>query len=139
MQIKDQGALTFPGKLKGDPNKRFRDKYCRFQHDHGHDIADCYDLKQQIEAFIRQGKLQKFVSRERADPPQEQPLRRDNKRPRLPLGDIRMIIGGTTAAGLSKKARKTYLRMVHNVQLAGSVLKMPRIDNPVIKFLEEDA
>ena len=139
MQIKDQGALTFPGKLKGDPNKRFRDKYCHFQHDHGHDIADCYDLKQQIEALIRQGKLQKFVSRERADPPQEQPLRRDNKRPRLPLGDIRMIIGGTTAAGLSKKARKTYLRMVHNVQLIGSVLKMPQIDNPVIKFLEEDA
>ena len=139
MQIKDQGALTFPGKLKGDPNKRFRDKYCRFQHDHGHDIADCYDLKQQIEALIRQGKLQKFVSRERADPPQEQPFRRDNKRPRLPLGDIRMIIGGTTAAGLSKKARKTYLRMVHNIQLIGSVLKMPRIDNPVIKFLEEDA
>ena len=30
MQIKDEGALTFPGKLKGDPNKRPRDKYCRF-------------------------------------------------------------------------------------------------------------
>ena len=26
MQIKDKGALTFPGKLKGDPNKRSRDK-----------------------------------------------------------------------------------------------------------------
>ena len=26
MQIKDEGALTFPGKLKGDPNKRSRDK-----------------------------------------------------------------------------------------------------------------
>ncbi|XP_075649959.1 uncharacterized protein LOC142620480 [Castanea sativa] len=30
MQIKDEGSLTFPGKLKGDPNKRFRDKYYRF-------------------------------------------------------------------------------------------------------------
>ena len=27
MQIKDEGALTFPGKLKGDPSKRSRDKY----------------------------------------------------------------------------------------------------------------
>ena len=27
MQIKDEEALTFPGKLKGDPNKRSRDKY----------------------------------------------------------------------------------------------------------------
>ncbi|XP_030964831.1 uncharacterized protein LOC115986113 [Quercus lobata] len=58
MQIKDEGTLTFPGKLKGDPSKRSRDKYCRFHRDHGHDTVDCYDLKQQIEALIRQGKLQ---------------------------------------------------------------------------------
>ena len=30
MQIKDQKALTFPGKLKGDPSKRSRDKYYHF-------------------------------------------------------------------------------------------------------------
>ena len=46
MKIKDEGALTFLGKLKGDPNKKSRDKYYRFHHDHGYDIADCYDLKQ---------------------------------------------------------------------------------------------
>ncbi|XP_030925105.1 uncharacterized protein LOC115952173 [Quercus lobata] len=46
MQIKDEEALTFPGKLKSDPNKRSRDKYCRFHRDYGHDTADCYDLKQ---------------------------------------------------------------------------------------------
>ena len=69
MQIKDEGMLTFSGKLKGVPNKRSRDKYCRFHRDHGHDIADNYDLKQQIETFIRQGKLQRFVSKERVDPP----------------------------------------------------------------------
>ena len=46
MQIKDKEALIFPGKLKGDPNKRSRDKYYRFHGDHGHDTTDCYDLKQ---------------------------------------------------------------------------------------------
>ena len=71
MQIKDEEALTFLGKLKGDPSKRSRDKYCRFHRDHRHDTADCYDLKQQIEAFIRQGKLHRFVSKGRTDPPQE--------------------------------------------------------------------
>ena len=45
MQIKDEGALTFLGKLKGDPSKRPRDKYCRFHRDHGHDTGNCYDLK----------------------------------------------------------------------------------------------
>ena len=46
MQIKDEGALTFPGKLKGDPNKRSREKHFYFHYDHGHDTVDCYDLKQ---------------------------------------------------------------------------------------------
>ena len=69
MQIKDEGMLTFLGKLKGVPNKRYRDKYCRFHCDHGHDIADNYDLKQQIETLIRQGKLQRFVNKEKVDPP----------------------------------------------------------------------
>ena len=45
MQIKDKGTLTFPGKLKSDPTKRSRNKYCRFHRDHGHDTTDCYDLK----------------------------------------------------------------------------------------------
>ena len=50
-----------------------------------------------------------------------------------------MIVGGTATSRLSKKARKTYLRMVQNVQLTGTIPKMARIDNPVIGFLEEDA
>ena len=50
-----------------------------------------------------------------------------------------MIVGGTTASGSSKKARKAYLRMVQNVQLIGFIPKMARVDNPIIGFLEEDA
>ena len=64
MQIKDEEALTFLGKLKGDPSKRSKDKYCRFHRDHDHNTSECYDLKQQIKALIRQGKLQKFVGKE---------------------------------------------------------------------------
>ena len=67
MQIKDEETLTYLGKLKGDPNKRFRDKYCCFHRDYGHDTANCYDLKKKIETFIKQGKLQKFVRKKRAD------------------------------------------------------------------------
>ena len=69
MQIKDEGTLIFPGKLKGDPNKRSKDKYYCFHRNHEHDTANYYDLKQQIETFIKQGKLQKFVSKERTDLP----------------------------------------------------------------------
>ncbi|XP_075674741.1 uncharacterized protein LOC142643912 [Castanea sativa] len=70
--IKDKGSLTFLGKLKGDPNKRSRDNYCLFHRDYGHNASDCYDMKQQIEALIRQGKLQRFVSKERTGQPHGQ-------------------------------------------------------------------
>ena len=99
MQIKDEEPLTFHGRLKGDPNKRLRDKYYWFHHDHGQDIVNYYDLKQQIEALIRQGKLQRFVRKQRTDPPQKQAPRWENERPRPPIGDIRMIVGGTAEAG----------------------------------------
>ena len=49
-----------------------------------------------------------------------------------------MIIEGTTTTGSSKKAQKTYLRMVQNVQLTGSVPKIARRESPVIGFSEED-
>ena len=139
MQIKDERALTFPSKLKGDPSKRPRDKYCCFHHDHGRNTANCYDLKRHIEALIRERKLQRFVNKEKVDSPQEQASRWENERPRPPIGDIRMIVGGTTAAGSSKKAHKTYLKMVHTVQLTGSVPTMPRINNPTTEFSEDDA
>jgi len=73
------------------------------------------------------------------DPPQEQVPRWENEHPRLPIRDIRMIVGGITTSGSSKKARKTYLEMVQNVQLTGFVPKMAWIDNPIIEFSEEDA
>ena len=50
-----------------------------------------------------------------------------------------MIMGGTTVTESSKKARKTYLRMVQNVQLMGSMLKITRRESPIIGFSEEDA
>ena len=45
MQIKDNTTLTWPSKLKGDPNRRSKDKYYCFHRDHGHNISECYDLK----------------------------------------------------------------------------------------------
>ena len=50
-----------------------------------------------------------------------------------------MIIGGTATTGSSKIARKTYLRIVQNVQLTGFVPKIARGEGPIIGFSEEDA
>ena len=50
-----------------------------------------------------------------------------------------MIVGGTTVTGSSKKARKTYLRMVQNVQLTSTVPRIAQRESPTIGFSEEDA
>ena len=46
MQIKEDPFLKWPEKMKGDLNKRNKNKYCCFHKDHGHDTDKCSDLKQ---------------------------------------------------------------------------------------------
>ena len=50
-----------------------------------------------------------------------------------------MIVGGMAVTGLSKRARKTYLRMVQNVQLTSTVPRIAQRESPTIGFSEEDA
>ena len=115
MQIKDDPFLKWPEKMKGDPNKFIRNKYCRFHRDHGHDMDECFDLKQQIENLIKQGKLRNFLGQNHKD---EKLKAKVEESSRPLLGEIRMIIGGGSI-GQSSRSRKTYLKVVQNVQLFG--------------------
>ena len=108
MQIKDDPSLKWLEKMKGDPNKRNRNKYCRFHRDHGHDTDECFDLKQQIENLIRQGKLRGFLGRDQRDEKQKGKM---DESSRPPLGEIRVIIGGSST-GQSSKSKKAYLKVV---------------------------
>ena len=101
MQIKDDPSLKWQEKMKGDPNKRNRD--------------ECYDLKQQIENLIRQGKLRNFLGQEQKD---EKLKGKVEESSRSPLGEIRVIMEGSSV-GQSSKSRKTYLKVMQNVQLSG--------------------
>ena len=67
MQIKDDLSLKWLERMKGDPSKQNKSKYCHFHRDHGHDMDECYDLKQQAEALIKQGKLKNFLGRDHKD------------------------------------------------------------------------
>ncbi|XP_030963402.1 uncharacterized protein LOC115984522 [Quercus lobata] len=118
-----------------DPNKRNKNKYCRFHRDHGHDTDECYDLKQQIENLIRQGKLKHFVGRDRTD---EKLKGKMEESSRPPLGEIRIIVGGNPM-GQSSKSKKTYLKAVQNVQLSGRPPRTRLMDEPTISFTDEDA
>ena len=50
-----------------------------------------------------------------------------------------MIVGGSIMIGSSRKAKKTYLQMVQNVQLTGYLPKLTRMDDLMFSFTKEDA
>ena len=135
MQIKDDPSLKWPEKMKGDPNKRNQNKYCHFHRDHGHDTDECFDLKQQIENLIRQGKLRNFLGRDYKD---EKLKAKVEESSRPPLGEIRMIVGGSLT-GQSSRSKKTYLKVVQNVQLSGQSPKTRTLDEQAITFTDKDA
>ena len=142
MSIWNERALMLPDKLKGDLNKRPRNKYWCFHRNHGHDTSDCYNLKQQIEALIKQAKLQWFVEKERdrENPPKGlEPNRQTEEKPRVSLRKIHVIVEGITMAGSSKKARKTYLWMMQSMQITSHLPKLARVYGPTINFTEDDA
>ncbi|XP_059629597.1 uncharacterized protein LOC132272469 [Cornus florida] len=61
LQIQDEPYLKWPPKLKSDPMRRPRDKYCRFHKDHRHATEDYFDLKDQVENLIRMGHMRRFT------------------------------------------------------------------------------
>ena len=111
MQIKDDSSLKWSEKMKGDPNKRNRSKYCRFHRDYGHDTDECFDLKQQVENLIRQGKLKSLLGPDHKD---EKLKGKAEESSRSPLGEIRIIIGGNSTSQ-SSKSKKAYLKVVQSV------------------------
>ena len=114
--------LHWPGKLRSNPTRRFKNLYCPFHRDHGHTTEDCYILKEQIEALIRQRKLRKFVRRDNQEarletrpPRQEENKNRLKDRPQDVIGEIRTIVGGLASDGASHSSRKAYARQAHNI------------------------
>ena len=62
--------------------------------------------------------MQRFVEREQRDghPPSARPQRPlAEKRPKPPMEEIHMIIGGMAVGGTSRSLRKAYARQIHNV------------------------
>ena len=123
------------GKDEEGPNKCNKNKYCRFHRDHGYDTDECYDLKQQIENLIRQRKLRHFVGRDHKDEKLKGKMKESSQ---PPLGEIRVIIGGTSTRQ-SSKLKKTYLKVVQNVQLSGRSPRTMDTDELAISFTDEEA
>jgi hypothetical protein len=140
MQIQEDPSLRWPGKIRSDPNSRPKNLYYRFHRDHGHLTENCMALKEKVETLIRQGKLQKYVGRPpnaRPSKPQGSKERTKNPKPG-PVGEIRTIVRGPTAGGISQTCRKAYARQVHNILVIQRTPKNIRLYDQIIFFNEED-
>ncbi|GFS31891.1 hypothetical protein Acr_00g0019780 [Actinidia rufa] len=94
-KIKHEEFVKWPEKIKADPSRRNRSKYCKFHWDHGHNTEDCFQLKEQIADLIKKGFLRKYVANRQLP---ISPERRygDNS---LIAGDIHVIHGGFGSGG----------------------------------------
>ena len=45
-EIKHEEFIKCPKKIKTNPNRRNKNKYCEFHRDHGHNTEDCFQLKE---------------------------------------------------------------------------------------------
>ncbi|GFS28929.1 hypothetical protein Acr_00g0004700 [Actinidia rufa] len=61
-EIKHEEFVKWPGKIKTDPQKRNRNKYCEFHRDHGHNTEDYFQLREQIADLIKRGYLRKYIT-----------------------------------------------------------------------------
>ncbi|XP_052199534.1 uncharacterized protein LOC127806348 [Diospyros lotus] len=62
--IENEDYLKKSRPMKAPANKRSKDKYCRFHRDHGHDIEECHQLKEEIQELINRGFLRRFVAKD---------------------------------------------------------------------------
>jgi hypothetical protein len=65
MAIKGDPAFRWPPKMRSDPYKQDRNKFCEYHGDHGHSTEDCMVLYREIENFVQNGKLVRFLAQER--------------------------------------------------------------------------
>ncbi|GFZ04978.1 hypothetical protein Acr_17g0005500 [Actinidia rufa] len=105
-EIKHEEFIKWPWKIKIDPHKRNKNKYCEFHQDHERNTEDYFQLKEQIADMIKRGYLEKYVANR---PCLDSPDRRygDN---RPTAGDIQVIHDGFGSKGCSSSSQKRHVR-----------------------------
>ncbi|RRT61121.1 hypothetical protein B296_00030544 [Ensete ventricosum] len=102
LQIREKGLIKIPNPMRIRAEEWDRRCYYRFHRDYGHDIEECYNLKNQIEDLIHRGHLDRYIRK-----PHESSLYLKGPVER----QVDVIIGGPSAGGNSSSARKAYARV----------------------------
>ena len=156
MEVRRDPNFRWPAKMRTPPQKRNSQKYWEYHNEHGHLIEHCITLKREIEIFIQNRKLIKFLAGERGrdsnsrgSRPQrmephctfserelDQRRRRDelkrnwndqpNPHNQLIIREIYTISSGLTGVDESMSVRKAHARKV-NIEEVYLLERLPKI------------
>ncbi|XP_024018170.1 uncharacterized protein LOC112090631 [Morus notabilis] len=146
-EISHLQVLRRPPPLKSDPARRNQNKYCRFHGESGHTTAEFYDLRDEVERLIREGRLGEYRAKRwnnnRRNDDRQDEQRCDNQ-PK-PVGVIRTIFGGPYLGSTSRRAQKEYAREAKEkfsqriMNISGREAKAARYEDAEITFSKADA
>ena len=139
--------------MRAPIERRNMAKYCKLHKDRGHDTAECFQLRDKIEALIQEGYLQEYINRlvttgwHSANAPRVTTPANNvsTSNPNDgPLHEVCTISRGHVV-GDSAKARKNSVRMSreitlrHQINMAKYVAKLSRRENTVIFLTNDEA
>ena len=107
-EIKHTEFIKWLEKIKINPKKRNKNKYCEFHRDHGHNTEDYFQLKEPITDLIKRGYLMKYI----ANCPQHYSSDKRYGDNGPTIRDIQVIHGGFGLGGCSSSTRKRHARSV---------------------------
>ncbi|XP_058075798.1 uncharacterized protein LOC131224291 [Magnolia sinica] len=125
--------------VQANPDHRDKCKYYCFHRDHGHNTANCVDLKDEIEALIRKSHLHRYTKEERTS--QKEEREQPNKAPEDPA-EMRTIFGGSSDGGDSNRAQKAHSRKSnpeHYIHMTERPSKELQVSPCSLTFTEDDA
>ncbi|XP_024018991.1 uncharacterized protein LOC112090900 [Morus notabilis] len=137
-----------PPPLKFDPVRRNQSKYCRFHGESKHTTTECFDLRDEVERLIQEGRLSEYRADRRGNNSRRNNVRREGQRqnhPLEPVSVIRIIFGGPYIGGTSHCAQNEYVREAKEkfnqrvMSVSGKEAKATRYEEAEITFLEADA
>ena len=151
MQMERKNLLCSLGPMRAPAEKRNMAKYCKCHKDRGHDMIECFQLRDQIKALIQEGYLQEYISRlvtvGRHNAPSAMASANHTSTSHPNDGPPHEVwtISGEHAAGDSAKARKDSIRnareimLGHHINMAEHMAKLSKRENSVISFTNDDA
>ena len=130
-EMADKAILPRPSKVRTPFEKRDKNKWCEYHHEHGHTTNECRQLQSEIEKLIKRGHLSEYVdkNRQQRQPAQAYQPPQKNEEPRR----ITTISGGPGGGGDSNRSRKNYARReIYSLNTPRSTAQ------PAITFTEDE-